>query len=76
MIFILGETEAAIFYWFSLTSLGISLIMFSFTIRMISTLCRQISRRGEEYQEIGERRGDEEQERRGGYGAFGFQTVL
>ena len=39
LIFLIGETEAAIFYWFSMTSQGLNLIMFSSAISSLSISC-------------------------------------
>ena len=74
LILIISETEASIYYWFTLTSLLINLFIFSSTLRMMTNLCSQMMRRDDEYQPIQSRR-DMSAGESTGYGAFGYRAV-
>ena len=74
LILIISETEASIYYWFTLTSLLINLFIFSSTIRMMTNLCSQMMRRDDDYQPI-QPRSDMSAREITGYGAFGYRAV-
>ena len=87
-MFLIGETEADIFYLFSLTALVINLIIFSSTITILTIYCGEvsISRVGErtrligggpgggleQWRNNGVRSGEGQMGERRGYGAMGF----
>ena len=80
LVFLIGETEAAIFYWFSLTALGTNLIIFSSSITFLSVFCGELGMdrdRGRTVLVGGGGGGGVElwrNEARRGYGAMGFYS--
>ena len=78
LVFLIGETEAAIFYWFSLTALGTNLIIFSSSITFLSVFCGELGMDRDRGRTVlvGGEGGVElwRNETRRGYGAMGFYS--
>ena len=69
LLIIVGSTEAAIFHWFSMTALGLNLLVFSVATSTLSMQCMKVG--ASMHREIA----DQAENRRRGYGAMGFSTV-